>query len=181
MENITASSTSSTPLLQPEGLLFPSIFWSQSYDGSIDGAIPISLFQSERYNKQVGFAGLENMLRTRITDGSLLTSSHTSYLQFVFDCLLNLQLSKTDIRIVLNRGWQELGSAPTNYQYFSDETFKFDCAESRKNVCEVAALIRDKNPTYFVHTHVGNLLTPACGKFSRLLTNFTRPILHRKN
>ena len=60
MENITASSTSSTPLLQ--GLLFPSLFWSQSYDGSIDGAIPISLFQSERYNKQVGFAGLENML-----------------------------------------------------------------------------------------------------------------------
>ena len=105
MENITASSTSSTPLLQPEGLLFPTIFWCQSSDGSIEGAIPISLFQSEKYNKQVGFAGLENMLRTRITDGSLLTSSHASYLQFVFDCLLNLQLSKTDIRIVLNRGW----------------------------------------------------------------------------
>ena len=89
MENLNDSSTSSTPLLQPEGLLFPSVFWSQSYDGSIEGAIPISLFQSERHNKQVGFAGLENMLRTRISDGSLLTSSHTSYLQFVFDCLLN--------------------------------------------------------------------------------------------
>ena len=180
MENITASSTSSTPLLQPEGLLFPSIFWSQSYDGSIDGAIPISLFQSERYNKQVGFAGLENMLRTRITDGSLLTSSHTSYLQFVFDCLLNLQLSKTDIRIVLNRGWQELGSTPTNYQYFSDETFKFDCAESRKNVCEVAALIRDKNPTYFVTYTCGQSTHPGLRKIFQAIDKLYPPDMTSK-
>ena len=180
MENITASSTSSTPLLQPEGLLFPSIFWSQNYDGSIEGAIPKSLFQSEKYNKQVGFAGLENMLRTRITDASLLTSSHASYLQFVFDCLLNLQLSKTDIRIVLNRGWQELGSAPTNYQYFSDETFKFDCAESRKNVCEVAALIRDKNPTYFVTYTCGQSTHPGLRKIFQAIDKLYPPDITSK-
>ena len=180
MENITASSTSSTPLLQPEGLLFPTIFWCQSSDGSIEGAIPISLFQSEKYNKQVGFAGLENMLRTRITDGSLLTSSHASYLQFVFDCLLNLQLSKTDIRIVLNRGWQELGSTPTNYQYYSAETFKFDCEESRKNVCEVAALIRDKNPTYFVTYTCGQSTHPGLRKIFAAIDKLYSPDMTSK-
>ena len=90
------------------------------------------------------------MLRTRIKDGSLLTSCNPTYLQYVFDCLLNMQLHKSDIRIILNRGWQEVNSVPHNCSFLSTQTFKFDCAESRKNVCELAALIRDKNPTYFV-------------------------------
>ena len=61
-----------------------------------------------------------------------------------------MQLHKSYIRVILNRGWQEVNSAPRNCSFLSTQTFKFDCAESRKNVCELAALIRDKNPTYFV-------------------------------
>ena len=150
LENIAATATYALPLLQPEALLFPSIFWCQAANGSFLGAIPAALYNSSRYNKQLGFAGLEDMLRTRIKDGSLLTSCNATYLQYVFDSLLNMELHKTDIRVILNRGWQEVNSAPRNCSYLSTPTFKFDYAESRKNVCELAALIRDKNPTYFV-------------------------------
>ena len=150
LENIAATATNALPLLQPEALLFPSIFWSQAANGSFLGAIPAALYNSSRYNKQLGFVGLKDMLRTRIKDGSLLTSCNANCLQYVFDSLLNIELHKTDIRVILNRGWQEVNSAPRNCSYLSTPTFKFDCAESRKNVCELAALIRDKNPTYFV-------------------------------
>ena len=150
LENISAVSTSALPLIQPEALLFPSIFWCQASSGSFPGAIPTALYNSSNYNKQLGFAGLDDMLRTRIKDGSLLTSCNPTYLQYVFDCLLNMQLHKSDIRIILNRGWQEVNSVPHKCSFLSTQTFKFDCAESRKNVCELAALIRDKNPTYFV-------------------------------
>ena len=169
VENIAAISTSSLPLVQPEALLFPSIFWSQSKNGSFHGAIPAALYNSSKYNKQLGFAGLEDMLRTRIKDGSLLTSCNAAYLQYVFDCLLNTQLHKTDVRIVLNRGWQEVSSAPSNSRFVSTETFKFDCAESRKNVCELAALIREKNPTYFVTYTCGQSTHPGIRKIFEAL------------
>ena len=150
LENIAATSTATLPLIQPEALLFPSIFWCQAKNGSFHGAIPAALYNSCKYNRQLGFAGFEDMLRTRIKDGSLLTSCNPTYLQYVFDSLLNMQLHTTDVRLVLKRGWQEVSSAPQNCSFVSTQTFKFDCAESRKNVCELAALIRDKNPTYFV-------------------------------
>ena len=90
------------------------------------------------------------MLRTRIKDGSLLTSCNSTYLQYVLDSLLNMRLHTTDVRLVLNRGWQEFSSVPQNCSFVSIQTFKFDRAESCKKDCELAAPIRDKNPTYFV-------------------------------
>ena len=57
-----------------------------------------------------------------------------------------------------------MGITRTNYRCFSDETFRFDWAESWKNVCEVAALIRDKNPTYFVTYTCGQSTHPGLRK-----------------
>ena len=171
MENIAATSTSSTslPLVQPEALLFQSIFWSQSENGSFHGAIPATLYKSSNYNKQLGFAGLEDMLRTRIIHGSFLTSCNAAYLQYVFDCLLNSQLHKTDVRIVLNRGLQEVSSPPNNSRFVSMDNFKFDCAESRKYVCELAAFIKEKNPTYFVTYICGQSTHPGIRKIFEAL------------
>ena len=68
LEIISAVSTSALPLIQPEALLFPSIFWCQASSGSFPGAIPTALYNSSKYNKQLGFAGLDDMLRTRLNE-----------------------------------------------------------------------------------------------------------------
>ena len=115
LENITAASpNSSIPLVQPEAMLFPAIFWSQRPDGCYDGAIPTALFNRAIFNRQLGFAGIEEMLRTRLKNGSSLCASTFPYIQYVFDVLLNCHLPKSDVRLVLNRGWQELKKPPSS-------------------------------------------------------------------
>ena len=150
LENITACSPdTSIPLLQPEAMLFPSIFWSQREDGSYNGAIPSVLYNRANLNKQMGFFGIEDMLRMRVTNGSLLCSSNVEYIQFVFDTILNTQLDRCDVRIVLNRGWQELKKRTPASRVVDSSVFRMDNAESRKNVCEVASYVRDHQPTWF--------------------------------
>ena len=108
LENITATSPpNSVPLLQPEAMLFPSIFWHQNTDGSYSGAIPSPLYNDHKQNELLGFASLEQHLQTRLKDSSLLTSTDPRYVQYVFDTIFNLQLRVNDTRIVLNRGWSE--------------------------------------------------------------------------
>ena len=150
LENITACSPdSSIPLLQPEAMLFPSIFWYQREDGSYNGAIPSALYNRVFLNKQLGFFGIEEMLRMRVKNGSLICSSNVEYIQFVFDTILNSQLDRCDVRIVLNRGWQELKKPTPASRVVDSSVFRMDNAESRKNVCEVASYVRDHQPTWF--------------------------------
>ena len=150
LENLTACSPDmSIPLLQPEAMLFPSIFWSQHSDGSYDGAIPSGLFNKASFNQQLGFFGVEQMLVSRIKNGSSLCSSNIAYLQFVFDTILNLHLEQSDVRVVLNRGWQELKKPTSTSRVVDSNVFRMDNAESRKNVSEVAVFVKEYEPTWF--------------------------------
>ena len=103
LENIAATAKkTSLPLLQPEAFLFPSIFCCQATNGTFHGPIRAALSYVKLRNKELGFAGLERMLRSRFLDGSLLTSCNATNLQLVFDRLLNMDLHKTDIGLILN-------------------------------------------------------------------------------
>ena len=175
LENIAATTAYSLPLIQPEAMLFPTLFWYQNENGSYNGAIPSALFESKKHNQQLGFEGIENLLLTRIKDGSLLQSCSAPYLQFVFDTLLNIQLKSMDVRVVLNRGWQELGHGQCNSKYVGEHNFKFDCADSRKNVSELAALIRDVKPTYFFTYTCGASTHPGLRKIFSAIEEFCPP------
>ena len=150
LENVTAtSSPMSVPLYQPEAMMFPSIFWKQNADGSYPGSLPSSLFNNPQSNKYMGYATLENHLKTRLMDSSLLTSSDPRYIQFAFDTLFNLQLREHDSRVILNRGW---GAAAKDYQQSQkvcDTSISFDQSDSRKNVNELSAALREQPATYF--------------------------------
>lgn len=150
LENMTACSPDNCiPMLQPEAMMFPSIFWSQHEDGSFFGAIPSALFNKAVFNKQLGFFGIEEMLRMRVKNGNLLCSSNVEYVQFVFDTILNTHLYRSDVRVVLNRGWQELKKPTTSTRVVDSNVFRMDNAESRKNVCEVACYVKEHQPTWF--------------------------------
>ena len=150
LENVTAtSSPMSVPLYQPEAMMFPSIFWKQNADGSYPGSLPSSLFNNPQSNKYMGYATLENHLKTRLMDSSLLTSSDPRYIQFAFDTLFNLQLREHDSRVILNRGW---GAAAKDYQQSQkvcDSSISFDQSDSRKHVNELSAALREQPATYF--------------------------------
>ena len=95
----------SLPLLYPEAMLFPSIFWSMVPNcGSILGAIPSGLFVQSNCH---GFANMKSHVRSRLCLPSSSTSTNPSYISFMYDILVNLTLNREDSRIILNRGLME--------------------------------------------------------------------------
>ena len=54
------------PLLYPEGMMFPSIFWKMLDDGTIVGAIPSSLMNQQHANTRA-FAFHKDVYRSRLT------------------------------------------------------------------------------------------------------------------
>ena len=94
------------PLLSLEQCLSPRIFWSTSTADSyaVLGALPTWVYTPQSHPN--GFAKIYDVVRTRITTPSSLTSTCPHYLRFQYDILANIALSKGDSRQIINRGFQ---------------------------------------------------------------------------
>ena len=104
IQKLCAISTgASIPLMYPEGMLFPSIFWKSAMDSlSIVGAIPSPLL-SECVS-MFGFASIPEHVRSRLSNPSMNTSTDFHYTSFCYDKLSNLAANHEDTRIVIRRG-----------------------------------------------------------------------------
>lgn len=51
------------PLVYPEAMLFPSMFYKDIPDGSMLGAIPLALLADDFTCKRMGFAGVRDHIR----------------------------------------------------------------------------------------------------------------------
>ena len=91
------------PLLYPEAMMFPSIFW-KLFDSnkSFPGALPSSLLSTPISSD--GFASIKSHIDNRLTSIFTSTSTNPTYISFLFDILSNLLLNNTDSRIILHRG-----------------------------------------------------------------------------
>lgn len=105
LQKINATSKGkSIPLLYPEAMLFPSIFYMAVLFNvcSIAGAIPSPLLSS--CIGQFGFASIPSHARSRLTNASCATSTDYRYVAFLYDMLVNLAANHEDTRLVLQRG-----------------------------------------------------------------------------
>ena len=104
MQRISATSIgTSIPLLYPDAMIFPSIFWkSIDSNGSIAGALPASLL-SENIT-QYGFESIPQHVRSRLTSSSSTTATDPRYASFSYDSLINLACTHSDTRIAVHRG-----------------------------------------------------------------------------
>ncbi len=153
---VSTTKGESIPLIYPEGMLFPSIFWHQQQDGSIDGALPVALFDSNMVATNFGYANIESHMRSRLKNSSSLCSTDPRYIFFAFDCINNLKTRGYDNRIILQRGFEHmLGPGEINGFMDGDSMLASDLLDSRRNVYKLAAIIRWREPTYF-YTHTCN-------------------------
>ena len=91
------------PLLYPEFMLFPSIFFHPGGDGlSGLGAIPTPLLTKNI--GRCGFESISQMVRSRLTTPASNTNSDPRYHSFVYDMLCNLSANHFDTRIFLQNG-----------------------------------------------------------------------------
>ena len=166
-QNVAAKfHASSVPLFQPEGNLFPSIFWKQNNDGAFVGAIPFHLLDNRTNNKRFGFHGLEEHMHLRVKGHSLLTSSSSNYVNFAFDCVLNLKLHKHHTDELFKRGVQNLIINNNHVTTFPANTsnMKFDQADTRLNVNQLAAAMATETPHLFVTITANFKQTPGLSR-----------------
>ena len=149
LENLVATSTDGcAPTIYPEAMLYPTVFWKQNDDASYPGAIPSILYNPACSNRSVNFASIQDMMKTRLKDSSLQTSSSPFYQAFAFDTIFNQQLNTADSRIILHRGWQELASKNAR-SVSKDGTMRMESDESYRNVRELSAALANEPATYF--------------------------------
>ena len=149
LKNMVANSPgNSNSLLYVQAGLFPDIIWFQKEDGSYPGAIPASLYGSDKNNADLGMTSIRDHFITRIKNASLPCASNPAYIQIAFDVVFNSILKHHDTRVVLKRGWQDIKHGSSSYN--PESSLKFDVADSRRNVMELGAAIASEPLTYFL-------------------------------
>ena len=146
---VARNSKTSISLMQPEALLFPSIFFKQLHDGSTPGALPYFMYGSDSKCAAYGFAGLLEHYRTRLTDLTLLTSSNHFYIQFATDCLMNLQLNNKHSKTFFQRGLQSLKLYNEEVKLFSKSVLSIT-NDTDKCVRQLASAIAAMPVTFFL-------------------------------
>jgi len=145
------------PLVYPEGMLFPSVFWKDDCRGeSILGALPCAFLCQDGILREMGVASVKDHLQSRMADVSFSGSTDFRYICFAFDSVLNLGCRGEDTRVVLNRG-MEINSKTygVKARCHDQPLFDTDSVDSRPVVNRLAAAVADAQATYF-YTHTCN-------------------------
>ena len=104
LQGIVANSFGkSVPLLYPEAMIFPSIYWKMAdKSGAIAGAIPSSLLTEN--TKRDGFQTIAQHVRSRLSTFNCASSTDPRYQAYSFDTVSNLCATHNDTRMIINRG-----------------------------------------------------------------------------
>ena len=150
LQNLVASTPGdSVPLIYPDAALFPTHFYHEQGDNTFTGALPAPLY-NDTQSKKLNFADVQDHKRTALLNPNLLQSTDIRSIQTSFDTVFNKNLSFSDTRLVLNRGFQEV-SVNQRKSIATDNTrLQFDSADSRVRVNELAALLSEKPATFFL-------------------------------
>ena len=136
------------PLIYPEAMLFPSIFWSMVDDnGSILGSIPSGLLVSSNRH---GFASMKDHTRCRFCLPGTATSTNPLYISFMYDILVNLTMNREDSRIILNRGLMESTGETGLKVRGRGDTLLTDSVDSKQTVRNLCSSQRYHKMDYFL-------------------------------
>ena len=152
---VSTAGHQSVPLLYPEGMLFPSLFWKGHEDGSIEGAIPSGFWRDKGFCGKYGYAGIEDHMRTRLLNSSLHMSCNPDYIFFAFDAINNVTSRGIDSRFIFKRGFEHMLGDSSIHRMANDHSLGSKVIDSRKTVAELSSMIREEEPTYF-YTHTCN-------------------------
>jgi hypothetical protein len=127
---------------------FPSIFWKDTIDSSLIGAIPSSLLTDYRQCRKCVFASVTDHLKSRIKNLSLRMPTDPCYIFHAFDCFANINLRGEDSRVVLSHGFVKSqgggGVRPNRSEYFNT-----DSIDSHLVMNQLSAAIAEETLTYF--------------------------------
>ncbi len=133
-------------------MMFSSIFWKQQNDGCYPGALSLGLWTNTGEAHSLGFASVAEHMRSRLKNTSILCSTDPRYIYFAFDAVYNIMSRGVDNRILFKRGFEHMLGPYSMSGQNNDSLLSSDMVDSRRNVQKLAALVQDKEPSYF-YTH----------------------------
>ena len=137
------------PLLYPEAMLFPSIFYFFNIkECTFPGAIPAGLLARDCYS--YGFEKPLLHIRTRVSSVSSATSTNQRYIPFCWDIMANLALNRHDTRLVLNRGFQVADTSSGLSVNGKNSSSLHDSIDSKKMVRNLCTSQKYKRFTEFL-------------------------------
>jgi hypothetical protein len=149
---VSVNDVESVPLVYLEGMLFPSIFWSQPNggDGGLLGAMPTAFLCRHQTRRKYNITSLIKHARLRLKMTASTVGSNPNYLAFLFDALANGALEGCDTRVVLRRGFEEQHhGAGVKVRNVQDDLFT-DIIDNRQHCHNLAASEADKPSSVFV-------------------------------
>ena len=130
----------------------------------------MDLFGSEKQCSNFGFAGFLEQFRSRLTNITLPTSTNHRYIQYITDCLINLQLRGKHRDIFFKRGIQSLKLYGEDSKTFNKVNFMLN--DTDKCVRQlVAALTRD-NVSLFLTLTCNQRLHPGVAPLLSSIENY---------
>ena len=148
LQNFVSNCPSDTiPLIYPEAMLFPAVFYFDE-NNSIFGALPHTLIAPKQLTNRFKFADIEQHIRNRLLNGSLLTACDPKVIAFYFDIFLNLRCNSRDVRFVLSRGLPDINDE--NTCRIHEPRLKMEEQDSRRLVNELAAAFRDREADFLL-------------------------------
>ena len=149
VQRIAATSVGkSIPLLYPEAMLFPSIFYKMNENGSLVGALPSSLVSTSKSCN--GFASPLSHIRNRLTLSGTSTGTNPRYVSLMYDILANLSLNRQDSRIIVNRGLAVAKNDTGLQLNNAGGSYLHDSIDSKKMVRNLCASQKHHKKTHFI-------------------------------
>ena len=148
LQNFVSNCPSDTiPLIYPEAMLFPGVFYFNENE-SFFGALPHTLIAPKELTNRFNFADVEQHIKNRLLNGSLLTGCDPKVIAFYFDIFLNLRCNSRDIRFVISRGLPDINEE--NTLQIHEPRLKMEEQDSRRLVNELAAAFRDREADFLL-------------------------------
>jgi hypothetical protein len=153
----STSSTTRSPLLQPEAELFPSQFWYSFESSSIAGALPFTQYKNADKRSRNSFGSVNDHSAIRIRNATLWQSKCPNYRMWAFDIVMNSRSQFYPIQQVMKKGPEILcpnesldGFAISLVQ--GVHTFDSGGVDNHRGVNELAAMSRSTGPWRYFYT-----------------------------
>lgn len=97
-------------LVYSKSMLSPSIYWHSDHEGNITSALPSGMLAKKSHLSENGSASIEDHIKSKTMNPSLLTSMDPWNLMYSFDSMANFALRTNDSWIILNQGFALQGN-----------------------------------------------------------------------
>ena len=149
---VTVRGSPVVPLLGPELMLFPSIYFKKTIGDSSLGFVPRHFCLLRLSTSHNSIASIWKHTCIRVRNGSLGKITSDQHLHFAFNLKINAKLNKNSSKMVFKRDFEHLMEEGINGHEQTKSALEFDEFDSNRKVKELSYLMREIHGRHFTQS-----------------------------